>query len=53
LFALHSCPAIPRCCTPPNLKRRASFSKEDRGLLMDWLAFAERQLSGSIASLQG
>lgn len=28
-----------------DLKRRASFSKEDRCLLRDWLAAAERRLS--------
>jgi hypothetical protein len=26
------------------MKRRASFSKEDRYLLSDWLAFAEAEL---------
>jgi hypothetical protein len=27
-----------------DMKRRASFSKEDRYLLADWLAFAEAEL---------
>jgi hypothetical protein len=27
-----------------DMKRRSRFSKEDRGLLRDWLAFAERRL---------
>ena len=29
-----------------DLKRRASFSKEDRCLLRDWLAATERRLAG-------
>jgi hypothetical protein len=29
-----------------DLKRRARFSKEDRCLLADWLAFAQRELGG-------
>lgn len=28
-----------------DMKRRASFSKEDRYLLADWLAFAEAELN--------
>ena len=30
-----------------DLKRRAAFSKEDRGLLRDWLAAAERKAAES------
>jgi hypothetical protein len=34
-----------------DMKRRASFSREDHGLLGDWLRFAESQLSEPTKSL--
>jgi hypothetical protein len=32
--------------TLEDLKRRASFSREDRGLLRDWMAIAARSAAG-------
>jgi len=29
-----------------DMKRRAAFSREDQGLLADWLAYARRQVVG-------
>lgn len=34
-----------------DMKRRASFSKEDHGLLGDWLRFAESQVNERTKSL--
>ena len=42
------------CCHPEmtldDLRRRAAFSKEDRGLLRDWIAIAAKSLGSSIWS---
>ncbi len=35
-----------------DMKRRASFSKEDRYLLADWLAFAEAELKNRGADVR-
>ena len=44
------------CCHPEmtldDLRRRAAFSKEDRGLLRDWIAIAAKSLGRSIWSAQ-
>jgi hypothetical protein len=37
------------CETLEDLKRRASFSKEDRGLLRDWMAIAARRAAADQA----
>jgi hypothetical protein len=36
--------------TLEDVKRRASFSKEDRGLLRDWMAIAARRAADDLAS---
>jgi hypothetical protein len=36
--------------TLEDLKRRASFSKEDKGLLRDWMAVAARRAAANPAS---
>jgi hypothetical protein len=39
--------------TLEDLKRRASFSREDRGLLRDWMAIAARRAAAERAKRSG